>query len=278
MDVSIQAQSDTQLNVTMPSSAPYMRISKAKEDGKQRLWVPYAMSTIEDTRTQDFVLTIIGSAINLSDSTIPEALFSVSATGAQDRNVKVRVDLQPYPSCRHTDVGTEGITATVVHDQAGMRIRMIARDTDSFIVTKTLCKFTVELVYEGVLPALNVTLAVLRNSSNPSEYYADILPRSIRREGVYRLIVLMHQAWNDDDRNIGPATCEPRHWKQKEQQTSFQVVCSSGFQAEDSRTCTQTVLSSIPVEGIAAGTVLAFCAGLLIFYIRKNPGKNLPFV
>ena len=214
--MSIQAQSDTQLNVTMFSSAVYMRISNVKEDGKQRLMVPYAMSTIKDTRTHDFVLAILGNDINAPDSTTPEAIFSVRAPGMEDRNVTVRVDLQPYPSCRHTNVGTEDITATVVHDQTGIRIRMIARDTDGFIVTKTLCEFTIELVYEGVLPASNVTLAVVRNSSNPSEYHADILPQNIRREGVYRLIVLMHQAWNDvDDRNIGPATCEPRHWTKR---------------------------------------------------------------
>ena len=126
---------------------------------------------------------------------------------------------------------------------------------------------------------------MVRNSSNPSEYHADILPQHIRREGVYRLIVLMYQAWNDvDDQNIGPATCTPRHWtghwKQNEHPASFKVVCSSGFQADASRICTQTVLDD--KTNVIIGAVIGACVLIALsvggWYARKNKGSVIALI
>ena len=193
--LSVEVQSDKRLIVSLSSNVSYLLIGKSKEDSKQSLLESYIMSPSVDKRRIGFVLTVLGNHTRAADSTTLTATFSVSAPGAEDQDVTVQTQLEPYPSCRHTQV--EGIEATVVHTSTEMRLRMVAKDTDGFLVTKTNCKFSIELVYESTVAATNVTLAVVRNSSSPSEYYANILPDHILREGLYLVNVHMHQAWND---------------------------------------------------------------------------------
>ena len=82
-DLSIEVQSDEQVNLSMSSDVPYLLLGKTTELSKQSLMELYEMSPSVDQKSVVFTLTILRDHMYAADSTILKAALSVSAPGAE---------------------------------------------------------------------------------------------------------------------------------------------------------------------------------------------------
>ena len=77
------------------------------------------------------------------------------------------VHLAPLGSCQDSDFHVTGHKPVLDHNDANLMVRMIARDTDGYLIARTPFAFSVRLVYEN---SLLRELDVIRDTINTSQY------------------------------------------------------------------------------------------------------------
>ena len=133
------------------------------------------MHSAKSELKNDFVLTL--SASKQPDSAKPKGNILVSAAGAVAQSVAVSMNIEPYPSCQHTNVKLSG-PSVAAHDTANISLEIIAIDTDGLPITETPCKVAANLVYDNRSSA---ELAIHRNGSR---YTADLPLALLQRKGM----------------------------------------------------------------------------------------------
>ena len=198
--------------------------------------VPMALSSARPEVSQTLTLRANGSRTKWSDALSRQAFVRVSY-GGKTKSLQVTVILQPYGSCQNTMVWIDGINQAADHLSANIRVHLVAKDTDNYLITTTPFNtanntyFKVLLGYPG---SSTRVLDIVRDSTNGSLYSAAVPRAAIEREGAYELSVRMDRAWAGDESKGWVTTCVPDAWQNLPPTlTTFRVVCAAGFASSE---------------------------------------------
>ena len=234
-NITVRAQSEQTFDATISTDAGFLMV-----DDMQSVQRHYIMSTAKSFLSEYFRLTVLGNKLDWPDSQEHKQGFVVVKSTGDTQILTVNVILEPFGSCEQTDVLVRH--NNVLHNNAtGLKVQMVARDTDGHPIVRNRVAFEVQLVYEK---SQSVELAVVRDNLNGSIYEAVVPAGSLRQEGMYHLEVEMQNAWNDTI-NAKVRACVPQKWRQA--QRSFRVKCALGFypDQEDGNTCKQQDLNTV---------------------------------
>ena len=239
-DLFCVGQSEETFVATVATDAVFLRINN-----EQSIKHRYLMSTAKSVVRSQFKLNVLANKLDWNDSQTPQGFVNVTLAGAlqiRRRNaqtLRVQVVLKPLGSCEHSDVIAPGMdNGILLHNKAtGLKVHMVARDTDGHAIVRTRCEFKAWLVYNN---SNKDELAVVRDGHNGSIYTAAIPADFLRRKGEYHVEVKMLKAWN----GTAEADCTPQKWVQA--RSMFRVECAGGFYAnQGDNNCKHKDLNSV---------------------------------